>query len=151
LRLFRRLVPTTPEYDGAHFVVKRDGRRMATPLLAVLVVVEASDVVFAIDSIPAVFGVTRDVFIVLTSNIFAVLGLRSLFFLIEGLVQKLRFLKIGVAVILAFIGVKILIESFYKIPVAVSLGVLASILTVATLASLLIPPPPSADKPPVAH
>jgi tellurite resistance protein TerC len=145
LRLFRRVVPTTNEYHGGAFFTKIDGRWVATPLFVTLTVVELSDVMFAVDSIPAIFGVTRDVFIVFTSNIFAILGLRSLFFLIEGLVQKLRFLKIGVAVILAFIGVKILIEKIYKVPVLVSLGVLASVLLVSALASILIPPPREPD------
>ena len=95
LRLFRRLMPTVSEYHGQKFLIRKDGRTFATPLLVVLVVVEMTDVMFAVDSIPAIFGVTTDVFIVFTSNIFAILGLRSLFFLIEGLVSKLRFLKIG--------------------------------------------------------
>src|SRR6185369_4725361 len=99
------------------------------------------DVVFAVDSIPAIFGVTRDVFIVFTSNIFAILGLRSLFFLIEALMRKLRFLKVGVAIILVFIGAKILLEHYYRMPVVLSLGVLASVLLVSALASLLIPAP----------
>jgi tellurite resistance protein TerC len=141
VRLFRRLIPTTDRYHGQNFLIKEGGRTKATPLLVVLVVIEMTDVMFAVDSIPAIFGVTTDVFIVFTSNIFAILGLRSLFFLIEGLVQKLRFLKIGVAVILAFIGVKILIESVYKIPVGVSLSVLASILIISAVASMVIPAP----------
>ena len=149
LRLFRRIVPSTDQFEGARFLVRRDGRLLATPLLAVLVVVESADVMFAVDSIPAVFGVTTDVFIVLTSNIFAILGLRSLFFLISGLVQKIRFLKLGVAVILAFIGVKILIESLYKIPVAMSLGVLAGILLTATAASFMFPEKAEESHPPV--
>jgi tellurite resistance protein TerC len=139
LRLFRRLIPSTKEFQGQKFIVRDNGRLMATPLLAVLVVVEVTDVMFAVDSIPAVFGVTTDVFIVFTSNIFAILGLRSLFFLVEGLVQKLRFLKAGVALILAFIGVKILIESWYKIPVGISLCVLAGILVISSVASLIFP------------
>jgi len=139
LKLFHRLVPMSPSYDGSRFTTRVDGRLLATPLLAVLVVVESVDVMFAVDSIPAVLGVTTDIFIVLTSNVFAILGLRSLFFLVEGLIRKLRFLKLGVSVILAFIGVKILIEGFYKIPVAVSLGVLASVLIVTSLASVLFP------------
>jgi tellurite resistance protein TerC len=139
LRLFRRVVRSTERYDGARFVTRQDGRLMATPLLAVLVVVDAADVMFAVDSIPAVFGVTTDIFIVLTSNIFAILGLRSLFFLIAALVQKLRFLKLGVAVILAFIGVKILLDHFYPIPLAASLGVLAGILLTTGVASVLFP------------
>jgi tellurite resistance protein TerC len=139
-------MPTTSEYHGQKFVVRKPDaagvmRTYATPLLVVLVVVEMTDVMFAVDSIPAVFGVTTDVFIVFTSNIFAILGLRSLFFLIEGLVQKLRFLKVGVAVILAFIGVKILISGYWKMPVAMSLGVLVAVLVVATLISLLNPAP----------
>jgi tellurite resistance protein TerC len=139
LRVFRKLVPTSHEFHGQKFLIREAGRLTATPLLAVLVVVEVTDVMFAVDSIPAVFGVTTDVFIVFTSNIFAILGLRSLFFLVEGLVQKLRFLKAGVALILAFIGVKILIERFYKIPVGLSLAVLAGILIVASVASLFFP------------
>lgn len=139
LRLFRRFIPTTRDYHGSKFVTRLDGRWKATPLLAVLVVVESADVMFAVDSIPAIFGVTTDIFIVLTSNIFAILGLRSLFFLVEGLVHKLRFLKVGVAVILAFIGLKILLESVYEMPVALSLGVIAGVLVVSTVASLLLP------------
>jgi tellurite resistance protein TerC len=142
LRVARRILPTTSEYEGQKFVIRRDGRLWATPLLVVLFVVEMSDIMFAVDSIPAIFGVTTDVFIVFTSNIFAILGLRSLFFLIEGLVSKLRFLKIGVALILAFIGIKILIKNFYEIPVSVSLTVLASVLAVSALASLIFPPKP---------
>ena len=148
LRLARRVLRTTDHYEGQKFIVRRDGRLWATPLLVVLFVVEMSDIMFAVDSIPAIFGVTTDVFIVFTSNIFAILGLRSLFFLIEGLISKLRFLKVGVALILAFIGVKILIKGFYEIPVAVSLGVLASVLAISALASILIPPPPQPEPPP---
>lgn len=148
LALFRRVIPTTDQYDGNKFVTRINGRLTATPLLVVLVVVEVSDIMFAVDSIPAVLGITKDVFIVFTSNIFAILGLRSLFFLIEALVQKLRFLKVGVAVILAFIGVKILIERWWHMPVAMSLGVLAGILLVATVLSLLFPSPaPATERP----
>jgi tellurite resistance protein TerC len=146
LRFAQRTLRTTKEYHGQKFMIRRDGRIWATPLLVVLVVVDVADVMFAVDSIPAVFGVTTDVFIVFTSNIFAILGLRSLFFLIEGLVARLRFLKIGVAVILAFIGVKILIRPWYEVPVMASLLVLAGVLAVSALASLLIPArtPPAA-------
>lgn len=139
LKLFRRLVPMTENFEGATFVVKRDGRRLATPLLAVLVVVEATDVMFAVDSIPAVFGVTQDIFIVYTSNIFAILGLRSLFFLLAGLVEKLHLLKQGVAFILAFVGLKILTAGIVHIPEVVSLAVLAGILLVFTVASFVFP------------
>jgi tellurite resistance protein TerC len=148
LRLFRRILPTTPNYQGQRFLVKLDGRLHATPLLLVLLVVEMTDIMFAVDSIPAIFGVTTDVFIVFTSNIFAILGLRSLFFLIEGLVAKLRFLKVGVAVILAFIGVKILIKGWYEFPVPFSLGVLAGVLVLSALVSLLFPEKPEPPQPP---
>jgi len=147
LRVAQRVLRTTKEYHGQKFIVRQDGAWWATPLLVVLVVVDVADVMFAVDSIPAVFGVTTDVFIVFTSNIFAILGLRSLFFLIEGLVAKLRFLKIGVAVILAFIGVKILIKPFYDVPVTMSLVVLAGVLALSSLASVLIPPPPETGSP----
>ena len=115
LRLFRRFIRTTPDYAGAHFFVREAGKLFATPLLTVLVVIEATDVVFAVDSIPAVFGVTRDVFIVYTSNIFAVLGLRALTFLVARLVRRLRYLKVGLALVLAFVGAKMLIADRYRI------------------------------------
>lgn len=137
LRLFRRVVRVAEDATGPHFTVRRDGKLWATPLLAVLVVVEAVDVTFAVDSIPAVFGVTTDVFIVLTSNLFAVLGLRALFFLVSGLAQKLPYLSYGIATVLAFIGAKIIVQSFWPIPVVLSLGVVLGALLVATLASLL--------------
>jgi tellurite resistance protein TerC len=141
LRIFRRLVPTVSSYQGQKFLIRKDGRTFATPLLVVLVVVEMTDVMFAVDSIPAIFGVTTDVFIVFTSNIFAILGLRSLFFLIEGLVAKLRYLKVGVAAILTFIGVKILIKGWWEMPVLLSLGILAGVLIISTIASLVFPAP----------
>jgi tellurite resistance protein TerC len=144
LRTFRRLIPTATDYEGERFTVRRGGRLLATPLLVVLVVIDVADVMFAIDSIPAVLGITTDVFIVFTSNIFAILGLRSLFFLIEALVRKLRFLKVGVALILAFIGVKILIEPWYHMPIGLSLGVLGGVLGLSTVASLMFPAPSAA-------
>jgi tellurite resistance protein TerC len=140
LRLFRRLVPITPDYSGARFVARHEGRLMATPLLAVVVVVEAVDVMFAVDSIPAIFGVTTDVFIVFTSNIFAVLGLRSLFFLVAGLAQKLVYLKYAISAILAFIGIKIMAQPLFEIPVYISLVVVLGLLAVATVVSLLFGP-----------
>jgi tellurite resistance protein TerC len=140
LRLFRRLVPIAPEFVGARFFTRQQGRLMATPLLAVVVVVEAVDVMFAVDSIPAVFGVTTDVFIVLTSNIFAVLGLRSLYFLVAGLAQKLTYLKYAISAILAFIGIKIMAQPVLSIPVFVSLLVVVGLLAVATTVSLLVRP-----------
>ena len=148
LALFRRFVRLTPDYDGAHFLVRRGGKLFATPLLTVLVVIEATDVVFAVDSIPAVFGVTRDVFIVYTSNIFAVLGLRALTFLVARLVQRLRYLKVGLALVLAFVGAKMLIADRYRISDLVSLLVVAGLIIFAALLSLLIPPKKSAPEHP---
>ncbi len=137
LRLFRRLFRVADDELGPYFTVRQDGKLWATPLLAVLVVVEAVDVTFAVDSIPAIFGVTTDVFIVLTSNVFAVLGLRALFFLVSGLARKLPYLNYGIATVLGFIGVKIILQSFLTIPVFLSLGVVLGALLVATVASLL--------------
>ena len=147
LAIFRRFVRTTPDYDGAHFFVRRAAQLFATPLLTVLVVIEATDVVFAVDSIPAVFGVTRDVFIVYTSNIFAVLGLRALCFLVASLVRRLRYLKSALALVLAFIGGKMLIADHCRISDALSLLVVGGLITGAALLSALIPPagPPPAD------
>ena len=140
LALFRRFVRLTPDYDGAHFFVRKGGKLFATPLLTVLVVIEATDVVFAVDSIPAVFGITRDVFIVYTSNIFAVLGLRALTFLVASLVQRLRYLKVGLALVLAFVGAKMLIADRYRISDLASVLVVAGLITFAALLSLLVPP-----------
>jgi tellurite resistance protein TerC len=137
LRLFRRLIPVADDETGARFTVRRQGRLMATPLLAVLIVVETVDVTFAVDSIPAVFGVTTDVFIVLTSNVFAILGLRSLFFLVSGLAQRLAYLNYGIAGVLAFIGAKIVLAPILAIPVLLSLGIVLGILVLATSASLI--------------
>jgi tellurite resistance protein TerC len=137
LRLFRRVVRVAEDATGPHFVVRRDGKLWATRLLAVLVVVEAVDVTFAIDSIPAIFGVTTDFFIVLTSNVFAVLGLRALFFLVSGLARRLVYLSYGIATVLAFIGAKIMVQPLLHIPVFVSLAVIVGTLLVATAASLL--------------
>jgi tellurite resistance protein TerC len=136
LRLFRRLVPVADDETGPHFTVRRQGKLQATPLLAVLIVVEAVDVTFAVDSIPAIFGVTTDVFIVLTSNVFAILGLRALFFLVSGLARKLAYLNYGIAAVLAFIGAKIILAPFVTIPVRFSLGIVVGVLLLATAASL---------------
>ena len=135
--LFRRFVPSVPEYNGQSFSVVRDGKRYATPLLAVLVAVEATDLVFAVDSIPAVFAVTKDPFIVYTSNIFAILGLRAMYFLLAGVMDKFRYLKVGLATVLVFVGIKMTIADLYKIPVGVSLSVVGAILAVAIVSSLI--------------
>jgi len=135
--LFRRFVPSVPDYHGQKFTVVRDGKRYATPLLAVLVAVEATDLVFAVDSIPAVFAVTKDPFIVYTSNIFAILGLRAMYFLLAGVMDKFRYLKVGLATVLVYVGIKMTIADLYKIPVGVSLGAVAMILAIAIVASLI--------------
>jgi tellurite resistance protein TerC len=149
LALFRRFVRVTPDYDGARFFSRRGGLLFATPLLAVLVVIEATDVVFAVDSIPAVFGVTRDVFIVYTSNIFAVLGLRALCFLVASLVRKLCYLKPALALVLAFVGGKMLIADHYRISDPLSLLVVGGLIGAAGLLSVLAPPaaPPPSEPP----
>jgi tellurite resistance protein TerC len=139
LRLIRRFLPSVPEYHGTHFVVKRAGRWYATPLLAVLIIIEATDIVFALDSIPAVFAITRDPFIVFTSNIFAVLGLRALFFLLAGMLGRFRYLKVGLGLVLAFVGTKMLLIDLVRVPIALSLGVIALLLSLSVAASLLRP------------
>ena len=140
LRLFRRFVPTTDGYRGQRFVVHEGGRRLATPLLAVLVVVESSDILFAIDSVPAIFSVTTDTFLVFSSNAFAILGLRSLYFLLAGAVDKFRYLKPGLAALLIFAGLKILLAevAHIHIPIPLSLGIIVGILVVAIGGSLLV-------------
>jgi tellurite resistance protein TerC len=151
LRVFRKLFRVTPDYDGQHFVVKRDGLWYATPLLMVLVVIEASDVVFAVDSIPAVFAVTRDVFIVYTSNIFAIFGLRALTFLVASLVRRLHYLKPGLALVLAFVGIKMVLADKLPISDVVSLAVVGGILLGAALLSWIFAPKAhrsDADAPP---
>jgi tellurite resistance protein TerC len=150
LRLFRRFVPISNDFDGSRFFTRQAGRLMATPLLMVLVVVEASDVLFAVDSIPAIFAITADPFIVYTSNIFAILGLRALFFALSGMMGKFHYLNVGLALVLTFVGVKMLISSWYKIPIGLSLGVVALLLTGAIVISILRPPPPEPEPPIVA-
>jgi tellurite resistance protein TerC len=137
LRLFRRVVPMTDDYRGAAFTVIEAGRRLATPLLAALVAVETTDIMFALDSIPAVFAITTDPFIVFSSNLFAILGLRSLYFLLAGLLDQFVYLKLGLAALLVFAGAKILTSSIIEIPIAVSLGVIVLILAIAIGASIV--------------
>ena len=138
-RLFKRYVPAVEDYRGSCFLVREGGRWLATPLLLVLVLVEATDLVFAIDSIPAIFAVTSDTFIVYTSNIFAILGLRSLFFVLAGVVEKFHHLKTGLALVLAFVGAKMLLIDVYKIPIAISLGAVVTLIGGAIALSLLRP------------
>ena len=137
LRLFRRFVPTTDEYHGHKFLIHRAGRLVATPLLAVLVLVEVTDVVFAVDSIPAIFAITQEPFLVFTSNAFAILGLRALYFLLADLMHRFVYLKLGLSAILVWVGVKMLLLDVYKIPIAVSLSVVASFIAVSVILSLV--------------
>ncbi len=135
MRWLKRVIPTTSDYRGSHFTVIENGKRMATPLLLVLLAVEASDVVFAVDSVPAVFGVTEDPFIVYTSNIFAILGLRALYFVLASALERFHYLPLGLALVLTFIGAKMLASGVYHVPVTASLGVVAGVLVAAILAS----------------
>jgi TerC family integral membrane protein len=137
LRLFRRLVPMTDAYHGQRFLIRRNGVLLATPLLAVLVLVEVTDVVFAVDSIPAIFAVTDEAFLVFTANAFAILGLRAMYFLLADLIHRFVYLKAGLALVLVWVGVKMLLKiDVYYIPTTVSLAVIATILGVAIAASL---------------
>ena len=138
LRLFRRWVPVTPDYVGGKFFVRKPALH-ATPLLIVLLVVETTDVLFATDSVPAILAITLDAFIVYTSNVFAILGLRSLYFALAGLMERFHFLHYGLALILTFIGVKMLISNFYPIRTEIALGVVGLTLAISVLASLFIP------------
>jgi tellurite resistance protein TerC len=123
---------------------------MATPLFVVLVLVETTDLIFAVDSIPAIFAITQDPFIVYTSNVFAILGLRAMYFLLAGVIQKFHYLKLGLAIVLVFVGVKMLLADLYKVPIGLSLGVIAMVLAGAVAASLLFPKR-AADHSPVFH
>ena len=136
-RLLTRLVPSTPQYHGSRFWVNEGGRRLATPLFLVLVLVEFTDVVFAVDSIPAIFAVTQDPFIVFTSNVFAILGLRALYFCVSGFVSRLRHLKIGLALVLVLVAIKMLLTDVVKVPIGVSLAGVAMILGSTIVTSLL--------------
>jgi len=140
VRWFKKLMPVTPDYRGDKFFVRENGIRMATPLFVVLLLVEVSDLIFAVDSIPAIFAVTKDPFIVYTSNVFAILGLRSLYFALAGVMDKFHYLKIGLGAVLTFVGVKmILAHTAWKIDTLVSLGVIVFILTTSVVWSLLKP------------
>ena len=134
--LFRRAFPLTGDYVGGQFFVRQAGKLYATPLALVLVMVETTDLVFALDSIPAIFGITQNPFIVFSSNVFAILGLRSLYFLLAGVIGLFRYLQMGLALVLTFIGVKMLIMDIYHIPIGISLGVVFLILATSVVASL---------------
>jgi len=137
LKLFRRIVRTTPDYRGQRFVLREAGVLVATPLLAVLLIVETTDILFAVDSIPAIFAVTREPFLVFTSNAFAILGLRALYFMLAGMIKRFVYLKFGLSVVLVFVGVKMTISELYKVPTWVSLAFIAVVLTISIVASLV--------------
>lgn len=139
VRLVRKLIPITSRYQGDRFFIRRLGVLVATPLLLVLVIVETTDLVFALDSIPAIFAVTQDPFLVYTSNVFAILGLRSLYFLLANVMGNFRFLQTGLAVILVFVGAKMLLADIYHVPIFASLAVIAAVLAIAIVASWLFP------------
>jgi tellurite resistance protein TerC len=136
LRLVRRVVPSMPDYDGQKLFSRVSGRLLATPLFAVLVLVETTDVIFAVDSIPAILAVSREPFTVFASNAFAILGLRALYFLLAGMADRFRYLNRGLAVILAFVGAKMLVVEWYHVPTWASLAVIAAVLAVTVAASL---------------
>jgi tellurite resistance protein TerC len=138
VRLFQRWIPIVNEYQGQHFFVRKAGKIHATLLMLVLVVVETTDVIFAVDSIPAIFAITRDPFVVYTSNVFAILGLRALYFMLAGVMEMFVYLKVGLSFVLCFVGTKMLLVDFYKIPIGVSLGVVAGILILSVIASLFV-------------
>ncbi len=149
IRFVRRLFPITTQFHGQKFFIRETvngtaGRLVATPLFVVLALVETTDLVFALDSIPAIFGVTREPFLVYTSNVFAILGLRSMYFVLAGVIGKFHLLKYGLSVVLAFVGVKMLLSELRPIGIGVSLGVVAAVLVSSVLLSLVIPPRPHA-------
>jgi tellurite resistance protein TerC len=137
LKLFRRLVPTAEEYDGQRFLTRRNGVLVATPLLAVLVLVEVTDIIFAVDSIPAIFAVTQEPFLVFASNALAILGLRAMYFLLADLMHRFIYLKLGLSLVLVWVGIKMIVShAIFKIPTAISLGIVIAIIAVAVIASL---------------
>ena len=143
LKIFRRIMPVTENYEGGKFFVKRV-RRYATPLLIVLLVVETTDLIFAVDSIPAILAITLDAFIVYTSNVFAILGLRSMYFALAGMMQLFHYLHYGLSIVLILVGAKMIAGHFYQIPTAITLGIVAGVLAISVLASVLHPQKTSA-------
>lgn len=139
LRLFHKFIPVTHSYEGGKFFVIKDGKKFATPLLVVLIIIETTDVIFAVDSIPAILAITQNSFIVYTSNVFAILGLRALYFALAGIIQLFHYLHYGLSAILVFVGTKMLLTDIYKIPIGVSLGAVATLLTLSIVASILWP------------
>ena len=139
LKFFRKWVPMTEKLDGEKFFTVENGKKLATPLFTALIIVEFTDVIFAVDSIPAILAITKDPFIVYTSNIFAILGLRSLYFALAGILKYFRFLHYGLSIVLVFVGSKMLISEFYKVPILASLGVIATVILVSIVLSIFIP------------
>lgn len=139
LRLFRRMMPVTEQYHGDRFFIRQNGMLYATPLFVVLLVIETTDVIFAVDSIPAILAITLDPFIVYSSNIFAILGLRALYFALAGMMQLFRYLHYGLSAVLVFVGTKMIIVDYYKIPVLVSLSVVVGLILLSVLVSVLNP------------
>jgi tellurite resistance protein TerC len=142
LKLFRRVMPVTENYEGGRFFIRRSGRLFATPLFIVVLVVETTDVIFAVDSIPAILAITLDPFIVYTSNVFAIMGLRALYFALAGIMQLFHYLPYGLSFILVFVGIKMLLVDIYKIPIGMALGTVAGVLVISVIASLVFPPKP---------
>jgi tellurite resistance protein TerC len=140
IRTIQKWIPTTSDYRGNSFFGREGSRWLATPLFLVLIVIETTDLVFAVDSIPAIFGISRDPFIIFSSNIFAILGLRSLYFALAIVMEKFHYLKVALAFVLIFVGVKMLIAELYKVPIGVSLGVILGLLVGAMGLSMLRPP-----------
>lgn len=137
IKLFRKLIPTTSELHDDKFFIRKEGKRFATPLFAVLVMIEVTDLIFAVDSIPAILAVTQDHFIVYTSNVFAILGLRSLYFALANIIDRFKYLAVGLAIILIFVGLKMALIDFYKVPIQYSLLVIFLILTTSIIVSLI--------------
>ena len=139
VRLSRKLFPVTQSFEGDNFFVRRDTRLWATPLFVVVILIETTDLIFAVDSIPAILAITDDPFIVYTSNVFAILGLRSLYFALSGIEKYFHYLKYGLALILVFVGTKMCLADYYKIPIEVSLGVIVGVLIISIVASVIFP------------
>jgi tellurite resistance protein TerC len=138
LKIFRRFVRTTDEYEGQKFLTRKNGILFATPLLAVLVLVEVTDIIFAVDSIPAIFAITQEPFLVFASNALAILGLRAMYFLLADLMHRFIYLKIGLSLVLVFVGIKMIVgHAFFKIPTSISLGVVVALIAVSVIASLV--------------
>jgi len=151
VRLFQRIMPVTHDYHGQSFFIIKDGKRHATLMMLALIVVETTDVIFAVDSIPAIFAVTQDPFIVYTSNIFAILGLRALYFMLAGIMEMFVYLKVGLSFVLCFVGTKMLLVDVYKIPIGASLAVIGGVLLLSAIASLIVARKEAAKTAPVSN